>query len=83
MKSISLINNSQKDMDLAFEPIGDFFSLPPDESVRLVIEDEEFGLDPDSIKIDFDLKDDRLCIKIWSERNAFEAFHKGNSISVI
>lgn len=83
MKQFKLSNTTEADMLFIFEPIGDNFILPAGEYLEIVLSKEDVGLDANSINIEINQLENRVNIRLWAEKNKFEAIYRGQPINAM
>lgn len=83
MEGFKLLNSHEESMLIAFEPIGDTFVLPANESPRIIPYEPGSGVGTECVSIAFKMNGAKPCIIVCAETHKFKAFYNERQINTM
>jgi len=83
MNSFKLSNSSNEDILVAFEPVGNTFSLPSNSTLQIVPFDKGSGLGTDALNIEMKMENGRPGLVIWAETHKFRVLYNGEQVNAM
>lgn len=70
-------------MTVAFEPTGEVFHLPVNESLRIIPTEPDSGLGEDVMDVVVSTTNGVTSVSVWAETHKFKVLYKGEEVFVM